>query len=444
MWKRRALPIFGLVLVLSLAFAAQALAATIAIDNPDANYLAETTKLDFSAAPNFTAITDITDGSQTLTFDSTLTKRFVGVGGGDLDKPWGLEGEVESTSTAAVYSYSGSVYAQSVTMSLDNPVYEFGFEASPDEFGTFPITATFIVSSGGEVLDTITWTIPNTPSDKQSRLFAIKSTSEFDQVDLVISGTFASIAMAQFRYSETPPTTVRGTVRDATTGVGVPFSHVYVEYGTDWVAEVDADYAGRYEMILPAADYTFYANGPGYPESSEAVTVPEDSPFTQDLELADRYDQPVYRFFNMRGGVHFYTANDAEFINTYANLASVFHYDGFAYMLPWGSREGWTNPNTIPLYRFWNRKTGVHFYTMSEAEKNTVIATRSDDYDFEGVAYNVSDDPTGLPIARFYVPRRDAHFFTADTSEIFGQSKLSSWYHYEGIGFYIADWEPEE
>jgi hypothetical protein len=186
------------------------------------------------------------------------------------------------------------------------------------------------------------------------------------------------------------------------------------------------------------------------PSPSEAVTVTTGAVTTKNFSLVQDTrtpEQPVYRFFNMRAGVHFYTATDAEFINTYKNLPS-FKYDGVAYWIPVGTSDGdYTNTNNLPLYRFFNKKNGTHFYTKNEAEKTTVMNTLSARYTYEGVAYNVTDaaaDPDGnpnLPVFRFYVPSRNAHFYTADPSESMGaKSTLSSYYHFEGIGYYIGDW----
>ena len=41
----------------------------------------------------------------------------------------------------------------------------------------------------------------------------------------------------------------------------------------------------------------------------------------------------------------------------------------------------------MPVYRFYNKKNGSHFYTASEAEKNTVLSTLTGTYAFDGVAY---------------------------------------------------------
>ena len=88
----------------------------------------------------------------------------------------------------------------------------------------------------------------------------------------------------------------------------------------------------------------------------------------------------VFRFYNIKNGVHFYTASEAEKDNTLANLSATYKYEGVAYTLNSAPGAG----NDTPLYRFYNMKTGVHFYTASEAEKNSVIANLSYDLPVRG------------------------------------------------------------
>lgn len=253
---------------------------------------------------------------------------------------------------------------------------------------------------------------------------------------------------------------VNGTILDSTTGVGIPFAPLSIQVnGGGWV-DLTAGYDGTYSYSTPvSADIRIHAGGPSFYDGEEVwpVTVLAGKVTTQNftLDRGEMFEQRIYRFFNMQAGVHFYTASDQEFINVYRTLQGVFHYDGVAYYVPWGASQNssFVNPNTHPLYRFFNKNTGAHFFTMSEQEKANVIATRGDDYVFEGVAYWVSDHAVqtnfaiaigfgNFPVYRFYVPARDAHFFTADSGEIFAAtSKLSDDYHYEGVGYYINGWE---
>jgi len=101
-------------------------------------------------------------------------------------------------------------------------------------------------------------------------------------------------------------------------------------------------------------------------------------------------DSPLYRFLNLKTGVYFYTASEAEEASILANLSNVFRLEGIAYKVSLTAKTG-----ASPVYRFFNLHNGSHFYTISEAEKNNVIATLSSTYHFEGVGFYVvtSDAP---------------------------------------------------
>ncbi len=66
------------------------------------------------------------------------------------------------------------------------------------------------------------------------------------------------------------------------------------------------------------------------------------------------------------------------------------------------------NPdNGTPLYRFYNKKNGSHFYTASESEKaNVRLAKLSGTYSYDGPAYNVCIE----------AGRRSDHASTASTT----------------------------
>jgi hypothetical protein len=44
-------------------------------------------------------------------------------------------------------------------------------------------------------------------------------------------------------------------------------------------------------------------------------------------------------------------------------------------------------PGATKVYRFYNFRQAVHFYTASESEKNDVLAKLSGTYRLEGVAF---------------------------------------------------------
>jgi Repeat of unknown function (DUF5648) len=144
---------------------------------------------------------------------------------------------------------------------------------------------------------------------------------------------------------------------------------------------------------------------------------------------------PVYRFYNIKTGTHFYTASESERYLVAFRMGATYHFEGVA--MTFDS----TNPaNSQPLYRFYNVRTGTHFYTASEDEKANVMATMASTYHYDGPAYNVSTTPgSGLTVYRFYNVRTGTHFYTADPAERDNTiAKFGGIFHYEGPAYYLA------
>jgi hypothetical protein len=92
---------------------------------------------------------------------------------------------------------------------------------------------------------------------------------------------------------------------------------------------------------------------------------------------------PVYRFYNTKTGTHFYTASEAEKSDVLAKWPSIFTLEGVAYSVSLTPR-----PGMVSVYRFYNATTGAHFYTAGEAEKANVLA-KYPQFSLEGVAFYV-------------------------------------------------------
>ena len=146
----------------------------------------------------------------------------------------------------------------------------------------------------------------------------------------------------------------------------------------------------------------------------------------------------VYRFFNPNLGVHFYTASNAERDSVIANLPS-YSYEGESYLAAAETADPLTGAR--PVYRFFNQTTGAHLYTMSEAERDA-ISDNLANYNYEGIAYYgyESDRPGATPLYRFYNPAIDAHFYTPSATE--RDAVLTNLPDYQlegndGIAFYV-------
>ncbi|MRS12076.1 MAG: hypothetical protein EG823_03275 [Actinobacteria bacterium] len=144
---------------------------------------------------------------------------------------------------------------------------------------------------------------------------------------------------------------------------------------------------------------------------------------------------PVYRFYNEANGSHFYTASESERDTVRAKYAATYTYEGAAYSINTANAA-----NCAPLYRFYNNKSGSHFYTPSESERDAVIAKWSGTYTYEGPAYCVSLTSDGCaPMYRFYNKVNGSHFYTVSAQERDAViAKMQATYDYEGVTYYIG------
>jgi hypothetical protein len=152
---------------------------------------------------------------------------------------------------------------------------------------------------------------------------------------------------------------------------------------------------------------------------------------------------PAYRFNNTRTGAYFYTTSETERTTVATTLSPPFQFDGPAFSVASAFAPGLSS-----VHRFYNTRTGVHFYTISEEERANVVASLPH-FTYEGVAYYASQVAgAGLrPLYRFYIPSRGFHFYTASEAErdIVIASRVIV-YTYEGIGYYVlaSGWSARE
>ncbi|MDP9096123.1 MAG: matrixin family metalloprotease, partial [Pseudomonadota bacterium] len=141
----------------------------------------------------------------------------------------------------------------------------------------------------------------------------------------------------------------------------------------------------------------------------------------------------VYRFFDTANGTHFYSTSEAErntLIQTRPDLA----YEGpglHAVATPS------TDPAAAAVYRFFDVNTGTHFYSASTIERDAIAATRPD-LTFEGTAfYEHTTAQTGdVPVYRFFELTDGTHFYTSSQAERATVLASRSDLRDEGIGFY--------
>lgn len=96
-------------------------------------------------------------------------------------------------------------------------------------------------------------------------------------------------------------------------------------------------------------------------------------------------------------------------------------------------------PETVPLHRLLNSRTGNHFYTSSADEANNAVSAFR--YTYQGIAGSVATNPTECllkPVYRlFKAGKREDHFYTTNDFEA-TTAAANFGYVREGIAYYCA------
>lgn len=165
------------------------------------------------------------------------------------------------------------------------------------------------------------------------------------------------------------------------------------------------------------------------------VTPAQVGIYAQAIPVPQGSKEPVFRFFNRRSGAHFYTPDVAERDLVIAQWPGIFTYEGVAY---------YTNPatNNKPLFRFFYKRGGSHFYTADSAEAAMIVSRWPHIFNYEGTTYpvcaqQVADSTT---VYRFINRKTSSHFYTASAEERdIVQARFSSTFIYEGVAFWVAE-----
>jgi len=142
---------------------------------------------------------------------------------------------------------------------------------------------------------------------------------------------------------------------------------------------------------------------------------------------------PVYRFYNKTNGTHFYTPLPSEVEMVMGKWPHIYEFEGAAYTYDSGRA-------TTPLIRLYNKQNASHFYTASEAEALSAVAKWPHVFAWDGPTYAVSPGQIAdsRPVYRFYNRANGSHFYTASPDE--RDMVLSRWgnvYSLEGPAFYL-------
>ena len=141
----------------------------------------------------------------------------------------------------------------------------------------------------------------------------------------------------------------------------------------------------------------------------------------------------VYRFLNTDTGVHLYTSSEVERDAILENLPN-YVSEGSAYV----SVDPFTaSPEPEQVYRFLNRDTGTHLYTVSDIERESVEQNLPN-YNLETESFFAfaEQQPGTIPIYRFFNTGTGAHFYTPSETETEVVEQTLPNYQSEGIAYY--------
>ncbi|MBQ9885608.1 MAG: CHAP domain-containing protein [Lachnospiraceae bacterium] len=130
---------------------------------------------------------------------------------------------------------------------------------------------------------------------------------------------------------------------------------------------------------------------------------------------------PVYRFYNPRSGEHFYTSITSE-KNSLINTSKAWIYEGVAWI---------ESGNEQPVYRLYNPNVDDHHYTVSATERDMLVSAG---WKYEGISWVTSS--SGKPVYRLYNPNAisGAHHYTVSATE--RDMLIDAGWRYEGVAWY--------
>ena len=151
-----------------------------------------------------------------------------------------------------------------------------------------------------------------------------------------------------------------------------------------------------------------------------------------DMAAPNPNRQPVYRFYIPQSGVYFYTIYPSERDSILATMSNAFTYEGIAF---------YASPTPTPgfsaIYRFRNSINGAYLYTISDAEKASILQNYPQ-YVLEGTAWYAEQGSTGggSPLYRFRT-NNGTHIYTAYESEKASIIAKYPSFVFEGPAYYV-------
>ena len=158
--------------------------------------------------------------------------------------------------------------------------------------------------------------------------------------------------------------------------------------------------------------------------------------YADDAFVKQYSGNPVYRYRNKSTGSWIFTVSESE--ASHLEGSGEWEWECFSHGVPLESDGG------NPVHRLFNKISGAHFYTMSETEKNAVLEKSAGIFEYEGIAFHAFGyQAQGTqPVYRFYAPKTASHFFTISEEEknwIVANVPASD-LKFEGVAWYAWPW----
>jgi hypothetical protein len=275
--------------------------------------------------------------------------------------------------------------------------------------------------NGSSQQTNVYYQLPNSPSPVPSPTQKPSMTSPSDQEQV---GSPVSFEWAP--CTDSAVNTVVLTIVESDTGVAVGTANLDSDATASDPFTLDE---GRYQ-----AELAF--------QSSYGVTNQDGVPFRYGKSIVVRSEfevlyATVWRFWSPVTNRHFYTISPAERDTLLTTYWYTWTYEGPAFK----ACVTEYHPGLSPVYRFWSPVSSCHFYTISEDEKDNLVANYSYFWTYEGIAFYAFPEgaqPVGtLPLYRFWSPVSSSHFYTISEDEKdWLIANHPSFWTYEGTAFY--------
>jgi hypothetical protein len=197
-----------------------------------------------------------------------------------------------------------------------------------------------------------------------------------------------------------------------------------------------AQIAGAHGTLTVAADgsYSYQATSAGHDVFTETVMDAAGNASQTTLTLnVDHTQEATFRFFDTKSGGHFFTASADEAAQVRASLPS-FVEENVAWMAPDKGTD------TVDVFRFYDTKTGDHFFTTSAEERDIVLKTLPS-YHYEGVAFEAfaNEGASGTAVLErfFNVQTGQHHYALAEEAAGINQGAAGAGWVDEGKAFVV-------